>query len=363
MLKKNTSINRKSPKEKRRRIFFILFIVFTSLWVFTGSRDKDVKEPKLKNKRHGTAIIITGAAAKIAQEAALLEHLYNKGMLKDVVFISGASSGGLNAAVLNGILSGKMTWKEYKNVLSGLKNEDIFITNGAKFPVDTDPLRTLITKIVTDMGYRTLYDLPYPTAFSIVNLKVLPLKDRTFRLSNRRINSESDSSLSIVDVLMASSAYPIAFPPVLIRNVKTIPNVPYYDGGIASDHVPYQALLEFEKYRGVDVEKMIIISRKRDTIPNLRDEFQQFGVNKFKLLEKMGVSPEAISNRGFYKRLKDIQKDEPDLAERTYVYLPDFKEDFLMFDFNNLKKQYDLTTQWAQTHEPVLLKNYLEKRL
>lgn len=361
---KGIFFNKVNAQKKRRmnRVFLSLFVVFISLWIFTGSRDRDLKEPVLK-KKHGTAIIITGAAAKIAQEAALLEHLYNIGMLKDVVFISGASSGALNAAILNGVLNKKFTWKEYREILSKLTNDDIFVKNGTKLPVDTDPLRKLITRIVTDrLGYKTLSDLPYPTSFSVVNLKVLPLKDRTFRLCNRKINSESDSSLNIVDVLMASTSYPIAFPPVVIPNVKTIPNVPYHDGGIAADHIPYQSLIEFEKYSGIEVEKMIVISRKRDTIPNLKDELQQFGLDKFKFLDKMGVSPEAISNRAFYKRLKEIQKESPSLAERTFVYVPNFKEDFLMFDFNTLNEQYEVSSKWAQNHIPIPLKQFLEKK-
>jgi len=344
-----------------RRVLFSTFVVIACLWIFTGSKDKDVHEP-ITPHRQGTAIVITGAAAKIAQEAALLEHLYEQGMLNDVVFISGASSGGLNAAVLNGILSRKMTWSEYKGILSNLKNEDIFIKNGKKLPVDTDPLRNLITKIVSDrLGYKALNDLPYPTALSIVNLKALPLKDRTYRLCNKKINAESDSSLSIVDVLMASASYPFAFPPVRIGNVKTIPDVTYHDGGIASDHVPYQAVIEFEKMRGIGVKKMIVISRKRDTIANLNDELQQFGIDKFKFFDKMGVSPEAISNRGFYKRLKDLEKESPELAERTYVYVPDFKDEFLMFDFCDLGKQYDVTAKWAKNHAPIPLKEYLKR--
>jgi len=280
-----------------------------------------------------------------------------------VVFISGASSGSLNAAVLNAILNGKFTWKEYKEILSKITNNDIFIKIGKKLPVDTEPLRNLITRIVTDsLGYSKLSDLPYPTSFSVVNLKIIPLKDRTYRLSNRNINPESDSTLDIVDVLMASTSYPFAFPPVSIRNVKTIPNVPYHDGGIAADHVPYQALIEFEKYSGFEVEKMIVISRKRDTIPNTTMEFEQFGIDKYKFFDKFGVSPEAISNRGFYKKLKEIQRESPSLAERTYVFVPDFKEDFLMFDFNNLNKQYDVTLQWAQSHNPVPLNQYLKNK-
>ncbi len=356
---KNCKINK--PR-RRKTISVLFFVVLISLWIFTGSRDKDPRELDTK-KAHGTAIVITGAAAKIAQEAALLEHLYNNGMLKDVVFISGASSGALNAAVLNAILSGKMSWLEYKEILCRINNDDIFLRNGKKLPVNTDPLRTLITRILHDsIGYKKLYDLPIPTAFSIVNLKTLVPKERTYRLSNVKINSESDPSLNIVDVLMASTSYPFAFPAVKISEVNTIPDIKYHDGGIANDHVPYQAVVDFENYRGIKVEKMIIISRKRDTIPNLNIELQHFGIDRFKFFDKLGVSPEAISNKGFYKRLKEIQKESPDLAERTYVYVPDFKDDFLMFDFSTLKKQYEVTEQWAKTHSPIPLTEYLKNK-
>ncbi len=353
-------ITDKKRRKKSRRIFFSFFIVFICLWIFTGSKDKDIREPVFQ-KRNGTAIIITGAAAKIAQEAALLEHLQKLGMLNDVVFISGASSGALNAAVLNAILNKKFTWNQYISILSRLSNDDIFIRNGDKLPVNTKPLRNLISRIVSDsLGFHKLSDLPYPTAFSIVNLKILPFKDRTYRMSNCKINSESDSTLNIVDVLMASASYPFAFPPVNIRNIKTIPDVPYHDGGIAADHVPYEALIQFEKYRGIGVEKMIIISRKRDSIPNTNLELEQFGIDKFKFFDKLGVSPEAISNRGFYKRLKELNEESPNLAERTFVYVPDFEEEFLMFDFTSLQKQYEVTRKWAQTHSPIPLNEYLK---
>ncbi len=356
----STNNNYYSPKRKRRRrIFYLVFSICACIWLFAGSRDKGIREPVFQ-KKHGTAVIITGAAAKIAQEAALLEHLQNKGLLNNVVFISGASSGALNAAVLNAILEKKITWSEYINILSKISNNDIFIRNRKKLPVNTQPLRNLIKRIVTDsLGYEKLSDLPYPTSFSIVNLKILTLKDRTYRLSNRSINRESDSTLNIVDVLMASSSYPIAFPPVRIGNIKTIPDVPYQDGGIAADHVPFHSLIEFEKYSGFEVDTMLIISRKRDSISSINLELQQFGIDRFKFFDKF-VSPEAISSRGFYKRLKELQIEAPNLAKRTFVYVPDFKEKFLMFDFSTLKKQYEVTLEWAKTNDPLPLDEYLK---
>jgi predicted acylesterase/phospholipase RssA len=358
-------LNASTFSNRRRyglRIFLSFLVLLICIWIFTGSKGKDITEPQTKD-RHGTAIIITGAAAKIVQEAALLEQLQQRGMLNDVVFISGASSGALNATVLNAVLSNRFTWKQYIRILTSVSNDKIFIRNGRKLPVNTEPLRNLITRIVNDsLGYNIMSDLPYVTSFSIVNLKILSFKDRTYRLCNRQINKESDSTLNIVDVLMASTAIPLAFPPASIRNIKNSPDIPYHDGGVAADHIPYHALLEFEKYSGFEVEKMIIISRKRDTIPNMTRELEQFGIDKFKFFDKLDVSPESISNRGFYKRLKELQEESPSLAERTYIYVPNFREEFLMLDFSTLKEQYEVTALWAQSHTPLKLNDYLRSK-
>lgn len=338
----------------------IVIVLGSGCFMFNKLMGKSHAEPLIV-KQQGTAIVITGAAAKISQEAALLEYLYNNGMLNDVVFISGASSGGLNAVVLNGILSGKLTWNEYREFLAKLNNDDIFKVNGNKLPVDTEPLRNLIIKFISQrLGYKTLADLPIPTSLSIVNLKAIPLKERTLRLCNKKINPESDSSLSIVDVLMASTAYPIAFPPTQISNVKTIPNIPYYDGGIAEDRVPFEAVAQFERYRGVNVKKMIIVSRTRDTVP-IAEELVPFEGVKFRGIDKMEVSPETLSYRGFLKRLKDLEKQYPQLAEKTFVFFPNLEEKFLMFDFSTLAHQYELTYHWAKNNKPMPLKQYLAK--
>lgn len=347
-----------------------IFICSTTLFVSllfanehfssAGEQNKTPGSPT-GQKRKGTAIIITGAAAKISQEVALLEQLHNNGEMKDVVFISGASSGALNAAVLNAILKNKFSWEKYKNILFKLRNNDVFLRSNDKLPVDTKPLRALIERIVSDsLGYTSLSDLPYPTAFSIVNLK-LPFHEKTIRLCNKKINPESDSSLNIIDVLMASAAYPIVFPEVKINNVSTIPDVPYADGGIAADHVPYQALKQFERYIGTEVEKVIIISRKRDKVADLNEELLQFGINKGSLFDKLGISPETISGKGFHKELRMIMEKDSSLANRTYVYAPDFPETFLMFDFNTLQTQYEISSKWAKENPLLPLREYILK--
>jgi predicted acylesterase/phospholipase RssA len=290
---------------KKVKIFSgIIIAIFIVVTLFAG-KETDLKKVSIFQVRSGTAIIMTGAAARIPQEAALLEELYNRGLMKNVVFISGVSSGALNSVALNGILSGKMTWTEYKDILFKLKNSDIFIQEGKKLPVNTEPARKFITSVVEEkLGYYKIGDLPFMTEISFTHLSDMDLKKTVYRMCSRKINKETDTTLSIVDILMASTSFPIAFPPVRIRDVKTIPDVGYIDGGVGDDHIPFQALLEFEKFRGVGVERVYFISRKSDSIPEVSEELRILGINDKGMLDKLGISLDNILKRGIIKRLK-----------------------------------------------------------
>ncbi len=178
-------------------------------------------------------------------------------------------------------------------------------------------------------------------------------------MCSRKINNETDTALNLVDILMASTSFPVAFPPVRIKNVKTIPDVEYIDGGVGDDHVPYKVLLDFEKFRGAGVDRVYIISRKSDSIPEVSEELRILGINDRGVFDKLGISLDNILKKGILKRLEALTIEAPELALRTYVWIPDFKADFLMFSFSNMKEQFDMTTRWAQTHDPVPVSDYL----
>jgi hypothetical protein len=335
-------------------------LLILCFFVLTSYGEKRERNDQPTHPRSGTAIIMTGAAARLPQEAALLEALYNRGLLKNVVFISGVSSGALNSVMLNGILSGKMTWKEYKDIIFNIKNEDIFIQEGKKLPVNTEPARKFITNVVENkLHYKKIGDLPYFTEISFTNIRKIDLKKTVYRMCSKKINAETDTTLSLVDILMASTSFPVAFPGVHIRNVKTIPDVDYIDGGVGEDHIPFHALLDFEKFRGYGVEKVYIISRKSDSIPSVSEELKTLGVNDRGVFDKFGISIDNILRKGLIRRLRAYAVEAPDLVPRTYIYIPDFDQEFLMFNFGKLKEQYDVTSNWAKTHDPIPIAEYL----
>ncbi len=349
----------------KRRFLIVIISVLAIAAIISFAKQPTSERDKLGNQKQqakGTAIIITGAAAKIAQEAALLESLYQRGELNDVVFISGASSGALNAVMLNAILEKKLTWKEYRRIFTDINNDKVFRIDKKGFPVSNKPLRKLLEDVVVErLGYRTLADLPIPTAISVVSLRPSPLSEGTYRFCNRKINRESDSTLNLVDVLMASTAYPLVFPPARINGISRIPDIPYYDGGIGEDRVPFQALIDFEQYRGQPVERVIIISRKRDKEMTLADELKPFGYN---LKAKSGgnFSPDVLTSLGFWRRLEYLHKRHPEIAAKTLVFVPEYEYNFPMFDFNNLDYQYEVTLKWALHNSPVTLSEYLKRK-
>ena len=344
--------------------YIIPIIIVSSLLVYIliprKSNDK-FREPDSTHPRNGVALLITGAAARIPQEAALLEELDRRGLLRNVVFVSGVSSGALNSVILNGILSGRFTWEDYKNILFNMKNSDVFLQNERKkIPLNTAPARELYKRIAEErLGFSKIGDLPITTSISVTHLKDLDLKETVYRFCSKKINDESDPDLNLVDIMMASSAFPVVFPPVHINNLKTIPDVEFVDGGVGEDHVPFHALLEFEKFRGRGVEKVYIISRKSDSIPEFSEELKGLGINDRGLFDKLGISFDAILKKGIIKGLEAYAIEAPDLISHSYVWLPDFDGDFLMFNFDNLKEQYELTSQWAKSHDPVSLGDFL----
>jgi predicted acylesterase/phospholipase RssA len=226
--------------------------------------------------------------------------------------------------------------------------------------VNTEPARRFIESVVEQkLGYYTIGDLPFTTGISFTHIKKLDLKKDVYRMCSRKINEETDTSLSLVDILMASTSFPIAFPAIRIRNVKTIPDVLYVDGGVGDDHIPFHALLEFEKFRGVGVERVYFISRKSDSIPEVSEELKVLGINDRGVFDKLGISIDNILKKGIYKRLEAYASEAPELVPLSFVWIPDFQADFLMFNFSKLKEQYDLTAEWAKTHKPVPLAEFL----
>jgi hypothetical protein len=340
-------------------IGFLLLAVFCIILFSIDIRSEPAKDEGFRiPEGAGTAVILTGAAARIPQQAALLEQLYNRGQLNDVVFISGVSAGALNAVILNAILSNKITWEDYRKILFSLENKDIFKyqEEGRKLPVNTESLRSLLTKIVeVKLNYHQIGDLPYMTEISFTSR----VRKNVYRMCSRKINNETDTTLGLVDIMMASSAIPFAFPAVRIENVKTIPDVEFIDGGVGSDYIPFKALLEFQKFRRQAVKKVYIIGRKQGIASDFDEELRLLGIDNKKKYDRLAPALDNMLRRHMLNKLEAFAKGAPDMIYKTYVWIPDFEQDFLMFNFSRMEEQYTITKSWAQVNDPVPLGDFL----
>ncbi len=348
----------------RPKITRILVLLSLPFLLSETADDRNTIRELDSGKPSGTAIIITGAAAKIPQQAAILEQMHITGRLNRVVFISGVSSGALNAVMMNAILNGRYTWKQYRNLLFSMTNQKVFVHTDKPLPVSTEPLRQLLKTVLNDtIGYRIMADLPVSTSLSVVSLQIRGFANRTYRLSNIRINKESDPGLDIVDVLMASTAFPVVFPPVTINNNGTIPDSRYIDGGAGDDYLPYRAVIDFEKYRGYPVERVYIVGRKMGNDETFAQELKEMGIERYDWFSKVGLSLEDIEKNALYKRFDNLKKEAPLLASKTSVLIPDFSENYTMFDFNNLYEQYASARKWARANRPVPLNDFIKNNL
>ncbi len=339
---------------------FLLSLIYVGLAIGNIASRPDI-ENNTYEKRSGTAVVITGAASRIAQESALLEQLHKTGWLRNVCFISGTSSGALNTVVLNAILEKKFSWQRYNSILFNLNNDDIFIRNGRSLPVNNLPYCNLLARVVNEsLQYNSLGDLPFHSSISILDITAFPPRSVTYRLSNVKINDESNPGYNLVEALIASTAIPVIFPPARFTESFGLPNSSFIDGGLGEDHLPYEAVLQYEKFRGYGVDTLIIVSRKSDTEPDLNNELMNFGNSDPRLHDKVNLWIEKMAKNSFIKSMKELQKKYPELAERTYVYIPDFPDNFPLLDFNSLKQQHEVTKAWAVNNKPVLLKSYLD---
>jgi len=345
-------------------LFFalLLFLLTYAGLIITTLLAQPETEHLVFEKHSGTALVITGAAARIVQEAALLENLQKKGWLSNICFISGTSSGAINTVMLNGILENKFTWERYHSILFNITNHDIFIRNGRSLPVNNEPLQNLLEKVVNDsLGYKSIGDLPYQSSISISAVDLLPPFSATYRLCNLKINNESNPAFNLVETLLASTAIPILFPAAHFHESFGLPKSSYVDGGFSNDHIPFEAVLQFEKFRGFGVDTLIIVSRKSDTKQGIKNEVEKFGNTDSRTFDKLSYWIDNLAMNGFIRSMKEIQKDYPELAARTYVFIPDFEENFALLDFSEMKHQYNVTATWAETHKPVPLNQFLEE--
>lgn len=309
----------------------------------------------------GTALIITGASARITQQLALIERLDEQGRFNDLAFISGVSSGAINSILLNGILDPNLdfNFERYKDIVLNLSNADVLDNSRNDLPVDTRPLWNTFERIITDtLGYDSFDDLPFPTAITSANLDLMELE------VSSTISELDQVRGGLIESLMASAAFPIAFPSIRINDEV------YVDGGLV-ENIPVNVALQYQRLTSIPFDTIYIVTYQKNATIQWEDELRFLGLSGFRndilevSLEKAGFDTDQQSQQAFLDDLVRIRTNYPDFAGRCYVYEPAIANAsyYGVFDFSSETaiESYNSVRDWAQTNEPIPLEDFLEQ--
>lgn len=206
---------------------------------------------------------------------------------------------------------------------------------------DTSPLRQTLTQYVNDQfGFKTLGDLPCHSYISAVN--ATSGDERRFDSQNH-----NDGQISLVDILMASTAIPVAFPQ------QDVAGQAYVDGGTGTDNIPVlDAIQSGEKF-----DEVYVITYKHNFI--LGQPIKHY-TNLPKLLSNLIFSREVAARNIVPFQLGmslSLVRDPND----AYFYMPAFKEDFNPLDFNSMPAQLKLSTEYVHQNGPQKTVDVLKK--
>ena len=345
--------------------------------------------------------IINGAAALIAQELALLRVLLegrNPGAggkgVEQPQAISGVSSGSLSSVCINAILAGlngqsrgnrPFTWDILLNeILFPLKDDDIYKTGpladlqrleniAEGFIYDTDPLKATLTRIVNGeefMNWHVLGDLYVQTHIPAIS-----------RMSGavHYASSIKNANINLVDMLMGSTAIPVAFPPRNIPGFNTSDDDLYIDGGMGSEGVPVNGFIQDIQANGL-FDEVYVIGPQRSDIGERGEKGDPALMDKHSVHEtdddddddasSSNNHPGIIANATFafevinagtfplaLYRVLDLVKDK----SKAFVYIPELKHQYGLLNFGVMKKQYDDTIAWASGNDPIPVQEYLNR--
>jgi len=269
--------------------------------------------------------------------------------------LSGASSGAISTIALNAILeteerntSNGFSWNDYKKLIFNLTTGDVFDISAAGiaeiftynifegYILNNKNLRNYLAPSLASMNYTLLGDLYFPTYISIMN----QTSGDTLRLYSR---DPEHAKMNLLEVLMSSTALPIAFP---TGRISQFGNTPFIDGGTGIDTIPVYALLEDPAVKQIYVlcYNSAMTSGGAD-LPPIIDDLLLLG-NALAVINDMRVD--------FFVGALEMLASS---SISSYSFIPQLDVDFSVFDFDQEEKEYDLVFQWAIENDPIYL-NY-----
>ena len=321
------------------------------------------------------ALFLTGAAALISQEVALIDKLIEKKGLEispEQTMLAGFSSGALNIGAINACYrkENPLSWNDYfkDEVLFKIKTSDVFVRE--KFiPVNTQPLRETLTDFLDNADLNTVHDLTFESFILTFSYRRL-----TTLWASNLFNQHHQ--IKLLDLMMATTAIPLIFPDQTIHSLddrkrKSIKGR-FVDGGAGGSFKRFEHYLKKYQNQQGQLDKIYIISPMREVSPEDYEELNKMvpstdlfrmDIKDFKVLR---FFMEMISKNGFDSFIKRFHRwtKNHHIANEIYVCIPQMDKNFPLLNFDHQKKQYHSVCKWVDENPDKLaipLAEYVER--
>jgi hypothetical protein len=308
-------------------------------------------------KKLKTAVFLTGSGGTISQEVAIIDQLIKQGKLKfdeNETFLAGFGSGALNLVAINACFrkDKPCSWVDfYMDFLNSISDEEIFIK---VHPTQwlTHPQRKDINLFLKITRFNSFSDMPFNSAI----LTSSSNEKKTYWLKS---SSKKCKELDVSDILMASSAIPVLFPPQQLNCITQSSISPF--SGAYSEGATFGIFHKLKKQMKKIVaengpfDEIIIISPNRNYE---NSPIKNHDLSALSYSEKVELNNylDQISLFGFLTFLSKIQKinSKKKIARSIMVSYPEINIDFDLLDYSKQLIKYDAVEKWFEKNPEKL---------
>lgn len=305
-----------------------------------------------------SALFLTGSGGNLSQEVAIIDQLINKKLIQPnpentLIVASGTSA--INAVAINACFrkENPSSWENYyKSIfLETLSNEDVYMKT---HPIQwsTHAFRNKLAMFLRITGFQKLSDLPFNTSILISS----STRSKTLWLKN---NSKKHVNGDLVDILMASGAIPVLFPPQVINSCDDLPlqikEGTYWEG--AQNGLLFNFRKQMKKIiadnLSIDVLHIISPQRAIDPLISINHNLSGMTPDELDIFDNYLNQISLNEFLAFLKELKEANHKHK-IARKIVVTLPETGKLFNLTDFNNQTKKYQTTYNWFEAHPEKL---------
>jgi predicted acylesterase/phospholipase RssA len=309
-------------------------------------------------KHTKSALLLTGSGGNLSQEIAIIDQLIQKNRIQPnpkhtLIIASGTSS--INAVAINACFRKETpcSWDNYykKLFLETLSSDEIFMK---VHPVQwsTHAMRNKIGMLLRMAGFSKLSDLPFYTSILISSTN----RTKTVWLKS---TSEKHENGDLTDILMASSAIPVLFPPQIINSVFDLPlkikDGTYLEGAKNGLFFNFRKQLKKIIDENYSIDELFIVSPQRFIDPSMSIKHNLSGMT-FEERETFDNYLNQISLNEFLNFLKELNAAnyKHKIAQKIFVTLPETGKIFNLIDFDNQSSKYDTIYNWLEENPDKL---------